>query len=211
MFDLANFGSVLFDVDDTLVASSKLHENAFLETIIEFKIEANFSYSEFSGMTTKKVFEAMGFSNSKLEALVFRKQEIASDLLTCAEAMPGALEILKFFKSENKAIYTVSSGSKRNVQKSLVAAGLWDYIIDSVSSEDVRNGKPDPECYLLALSRFNIDPKRVFAIEDSIAGCNSAISAGIQVIGVSKSSTLPSTDQFPELTHLLFELRKQRK
>ncbi len=41
------------------------------------------------------------------------------------------------------------------------------------------NSKPDPEPYLLALSRFGIEPAKALVIEDSERGLRAAVAAGI--------------------------------
>lgn len=47
-----------------------------------------------------------------------------------------------------------------------------------VSLEDVQRKKPDPEPYLLVSDRFGLAPGRCIAIEDSVAGIQSAKNAG---------------------------------
>ena len=47
-----------------------------------------------------------------------------------------------------------------------------------------QNSKPDPEPYLLALSRFDIEPSKALVIEDSERGLRSAVAAGIHCAAV---------------------------
>ena len=47
-----------------------------------------------------------------------------------------------------------------------------------------QNSKPDPEPYLLALSRFGIEPSNALVIEDSERGLRSAVAAGIHCAAV---------------------------
>ena len=47
-----------------------------------------------------------------------------------------------------------------------------------LTCDDVTKGKPDPEVYLTAAKRFNVDPRRVLILEDSNAGRQSAEAAG---------------------------------
>jgi beta-phosphoglucomutase-like phosphatase (HAD superfamily) len=53
-----------------------------------------------------------------------------------------------------------------------------------VSGDEASVGKPDPEIYLLAASRLEVDPTRCLAIEDAPNGVASARAAGMTVIGV---------------------------
>ena len=57
----------------------------------------------------------------------------------------------------------------------------FDVILDKT---DVTNGKPDPEVYLNTVNRLGTEKDRCVVFEDSRAGIQSAISAGLRVIGV---------------------------
>jgi beta-phosphoglucomutase-like phosphatase (HAD superfamily) len=48
----------------------------------------------------------------------------------------------------------------------------------------VKHGKPDPEIYLLTAEKLGVKPCDCIVFEDSIAGIQSALSAGMRVIGV---------------------------
>ena len=70
-----------------------------------------------------------------------------------------------------------------------------------VSAEDAPSGKPDPAMYRLALARINeaaprlhpvIQPAECLVVEDSLAGIQSALAAGMTVVGL--ATTYP-TDQ----------------
>lgn len=51
-----------------------------------------------------------------------------------------------------------------------------------VFGDQVKNGKPDPEIYLLVLERLNVVPEKVVVFEDSKSGVEAAKSAGIERI-----------------------------
>lgn len=54
-----------------------------------------------------------------------------------------------------------------------------------VTAEDVKDGKPDPECYLLGKDRLDLTAgMRVLVVEDAPAGIRSGKSAGCKVIGL---------------------------
>lgn len=57
------------------------------------------------------------------------------------------------------------------------------------SRDDVNYGKPDPEIYQLVATELEILPKRCLVIEDSPAGVQSALAAGMHVIAVSTPFT----------------------
>ncbi len=57
------------------------------------------------------------------------------------------------------------------------------------SRDDVRNGKPDPEIYLLVANQLDVLPKDCLVIEDSPAGVEAALNAKMWVVAVSTPFT----------------------
>ena len=53
-----------------------------------------------------------------------------------------------------------------------------------VTVDDVVNGKPDPEPFLLAAERLGVDPSRCLVVEDAPAGIAAARAAGCAVIAL---------------------------
>ena len=59
---------------------------------------------------------------------------------------------------------------------------VYDLFTKVITSEMVKEKKPDPEVYKIALSELNIDPDRCIAIEDSLNGLLTAKGAGLRTI-----------------------------
>jgi sugar-phosphatase len=59
-----------------------------------------------------------------------------------------------------------------------------------VTADDVTNGKPHPQPYLLGAERLGFKPSDCLVIEDAPAGIRSAHAAGMKVIGL--ASTYPA-------------------
>ena len=53
-----------------------------------------------------------------------------------------------------------------------------------ITNEDVVNPKPDPECYISAIAKLNLDKENVLIIEDSEKGYAAAVQSGANVIKV---------------------------
>jgi len=54
----------------------------------------------------------------------------------------------------------------------------------NISSNDVRNSKPDPESYLTAASQLNVDISKSLILEDSLTGISSARASGAWVLAI---------------------------
>jgi sugar-phosphatase len=97
-------------------------------------------------------------------------------------AIEGASQLLNSLPSDAWAI--VTSGSRELATARLRHAGLPGPSI-LVTADDVTQGKPAPEPYLVATMRAGIAADRCVVIEDAPAGIEAAQSAGMQVIAVS--------------------------
>ena len=53
----------------------------------------------------------------------------------------------------------------------------------------IERGKPDPMCYLLAADDLGVPPGDCIVFEDSLAGVQAGLAAGMTVVGV--ATTLP--------------------
>ena len=49
---------------------------------------------------------------------------------------------------------------------------------------EIEKGKPAPDIFLLAAKRLNVEPQHCLVFEDSIAGIEAAIAAGMSVVAI---------------------------
>ena len=78
----------------------------------------------------------------------------------------------------------VSGAMRAEIEPVVEAAGLAPLLRGIVAADDVEHGKPHPEGYLRSLSLLGAEPGDVLAFEDTEAGIESALGAGIRVIAV---------------------------
>jgi HAD superfamily hydrolase (TIGR01509 family) len=87
-----------------------------------------------------------------------------------------------------------SSSNREIIDLVLELADLADAFATTVSSEEVRRGKPAPDVYLEAARRLGANPRRCAAVEDSGNGLRSAAAAGMTVIAVPNQHYPPDDD-----------------
>jgi len=91
----------------------------------------------------------------------------------------GVIELLKWLK-QNGVPTAVATSSQREVASAKLRLAELDQYFDVYATGcEVKNGKPDPEIYLLAAERLNIEPEQCLAFEDSNNGVKSAVSANM--------------------------------
>ena len=98
--------------------------------------------------------------------------------------MPGAEELLRFFKSKGIRM-AIASGSPRDmIAENLKIVGGEEFFEITVGGPDVLNSKPAPDIFLLAAEKLGVDPADCFVIEDSENGLKAGIAAGMKAIGI---------------------------
>jgi beta-phosphoglucomutase len=88
------------------------------------------------------------------------------------------------YAAERVPVAIVSGAMRAEIEPVVAAAGLAPLFRGIVAADDVVHGKPDPEGYLKALPLLGAEPADVLAFEDTEAGIESALAAGLRVIAV---------------------------
>ncbi len=179
----------LFDLDGTLIDSSALHARAY-QAVIDREVPQHseaFDYDKVTGKTTLEVFTQMVDGDSDLgRELTTQKQALYRQLVNDGEleAMPGALELLELLKNLQKGVQLVTSSSRKSVEVALKSTKLDQFLDQLVTADDVKHGKPAPDCYQLAMRNVNASSEKCIVFEDALAGIRSAQAAGLAVVGV---------------------------
>lgn len=80
------------------------------------------------------------------------------------------------------ALAVASSSNRALIDAVLDAAGIAGAFAVTVSSEEVRRGKPNPDVYLEASRRLGVAPGSCVAVEDSANGIRAAHAASMHVV-----------------------------
>lgn len=73
---------------------------------------------------------------------------------------------------------------------------LFDRVL---TSEDFRQSKPAPDCYLTAATGFGVTPAECLVFEDSFNGLKSGCAAGMKVVGLSTTNPLETIKPYSDL------------
>jgi len=101
-------------------------------------------------------------------------------------ALPeNLISFLTQLKEQNIAIGLVTGTTRSEVEYILKRVELSAFFDVIVAGDDLQPSKPEPDPYLLATSRLNLDPLECLAIENNPVGITAAKEANIQVVGIS--------------------------
>jgi len=189
------FQAFIFDMDGVVVDSEPLHEQAFLEVLGEIGFGRTHgidfpAYYGKSDLVVWRDFIARHHPAQSLEELLRRKEEKFGVLLRQEEPIfPGLLELLT--RLSPRYPLALASGSRHaTINAVLAMRGLRRFFRVVVSSEDVAHGKPAPDIFLRTAELLEVAPNECCVIEDSDAGVEAALAAGMTVIAI--TNTLPA-------------------
>jgi beta-phosphoglucomutase family hydrolase len=181
--------AVIFDLDELLVDNAQNHLDASLNVFKKYGMVFDGNINPYVGMRISDFLKDMMKRNGvhlKYYPEIYRKrQELFIKLVknNCAP-MPGMKYVLGLVKEEGYKMAVASSGSKKYIQLCLKMLKIANYFDVVVSGEDLKNGKPHPETFLVAAKKLNVDPKNCVVLEDAMHGVLAAKKAGMKVIGV---------------------------
>jgi HAD superfamily hydrolase (TIGR01509 family) len=121
--------------------------------------------------------------------------------------LPGAVEAVSSL-AERWKLAVASSSNRPVIDLVLELAGIAEAFAVTVSSEEVRRGKPAPDVYLEAARRLAVVPDRCVAIEDSSNGIRAAVAAGMAVIAIPNREFPPDPDSLRRAAKVLTSLEE---
>ncbi|GLH77768.1 haloacid dehalogenase [Bradyrhizobium sp. SSBR45G] len=177
---------VIFDCDGVLVDSEVISCQAHADvlSLCGYPITADQVFDRFLGRSSKQATQEieaeLGRSlpedfNARLQERLFRtfEQEL--------QPIAGIAEVLDTL---DLPVCVASSGSHQRMRVSLGATRLYDRLAPHIfSSSQVENGKPAPDLFLFAAAQMNARPAACVVVEDSLAGIQGGVAAGMTVLG----------------------------
>lgn len=115
----------------------------------------------------------------------------------------GVKSLLAYYQTNQVVCSVASSSAMHHIEHRLNRVGITDYFTHFTSGQEVENGKPAPDIYLLALEKLGLCADQCIAFEDSEQGARAAIAAGLKVVVV--PDLIQPSDYVRENSHLVIE------
>lgn len=175
------FGAFLFDMDGTILSSIAAAERCWANWARKHGIDVETFLPTIHGMRAIETISRLNLPGIDLATEIEELTQAEFDDVEGIESIGGAVAFLEALPADRWAI--VTSAPRRLALRRLEAAGLpVPQLI--VTGEDVANGKPAPDCFLLAASKLGLSPADCLVFEDAPAGIQAAEAAGTKVVVV---------------------------
>ena len=177
---------VIFDMDGTLLDTQKIF-------IPAWEYAGNLQGIKGAGECVKNVcgMNEEGWTNyiknkyKTMDVEAFKKnvnKYVAENLQL--RFKKGAPELIDFLKKNNIKIAVASGTEKETIVKHLIKLNSLDKFDVIVGGEEVVNGKPAPDIFLLTCEKLGLSPEECIIFEDSANGVRAAQNAGVKCIGI---------------------------
>ncbi|WCP69909.1 HAD family phosphatase [Vibrio tubiashii] len=175
------FQAAIFDMDGLLLDTERVCMRVFKQACenvnLPFYEDVYLSIIGRNSAGIETIFrKAYGDDLDKLHA----EWRTNYDAIVKHQAIPvkeGVVELLEWLKSNHIPTAVATSTHREVATVKLELAGLSKYFDSLTCGCEVTHGKPDPEIYLLAAERLNVQPEHCLAFEDSNNGVRSAVAA----------------------------------
>jgi len=186
--------TVLFDLDGTLIETTKIILDTFKITFDKCFPEVKLSEKEMTdllGHTLFKTFEYYTDSKEKLDEIIQFYREVSNEMIEKGlKAYPGAIETLQYIKKKGCTVGVVTSKMRKIATYHLELTGLLPYVDGLIGYEDTKEHKPSPDPIKKALALFNAKPRTTVYIGDHENDIAAAKKAGISSCAVTYSNRL---------------------
>lgn len=194
---ITEFSAILFDMDGLLLDTESIALKLLKETVEKF----GFDWSDDIGIqmigrnaddgdTLLASHYGAGFSVVEIR-VAFLKTYRDYLIDNGVPLKSGATELLKELKSSKVPCALVTSSRKKLTDLKLQGAGIAGYFQTVICGDEVKYGKPNPECYLLAAHKLATESGKCLVLEDSAPGIEAGLAADMTAWCVPDKTPLP--------------------
>ena len=183
--------AIIFDMDGVLIDAREWHYETLNKALNLFgaQISRYDHLVTFDGLPTRKKLEMLsmegGFPRGLHDFVNELKQQYTMEVVyTKCKPVFQQQYALSRLKSDGYKLAVCSNSIRKSVEIMMEKSSLIEYLDFFLSNQDVKNGKPDPEMYILAIKKLNLVPDECLIVEDNEHGVRAALASGAHVLKV---------------------------
>lgn len=200
---MSSIDALFFDCDGTLVDSEVICSRAYVHMFARAGITLDLEevFKRFKGIKLYEIIDTInnehGVNLQKAELEPVYRAEVARLFDSELVEIPGAAALLD---RVTIPMCIVSNGPVSKMQHSLGKTGMLGHFPDKLySGYDIQRWKPDPALMRHAADAMRVDVTKCILVDDSVAGAQSGIAAGMQVFYFCADAHNPPLDH-PNVT-----------
>ena len=187
--DIDKIKAIIFDMDGVIFDTEMIYLKVWSEVFEKYGYKMTKEiYASVLGTgreNVKKVFLNCFGDNLPIDDMYIEKDEnLATEIEKGVPLKLGVYEILEYLKENNFKIALATSAISERAFKQLNQANIEGFFDVIVCRDDVIKTKPNPEIFLKAANKLGVSPEECVVIEDSSAGIEAAVNAGMVPIHV---------------------------
>jgi HAD superfamily hydrolase (TIGR01509 family) len=192
---MGTIGAVIFDCDGTLVDSEPIFAAALAEEARAIDPSVRFDDDELLVLKGQGIRFTLSFFGRRLgrdmppDFEARARERAAGWFRERLLPIPGAVELLRSLKLP---FCVASNGPRHKMELTLGVTGLLPWLEGRLfSAYEVGFFKPDPGLFLYAARAMGVAPERCAVVEDSHAGIEAGLAAGMTVYALPGAWPLP--------------------
>lgn len=206
--------AALFDLDGTLVETEELKAISHGRAVSELRLDLGESEgrdlyaNELVGKPRREVANEF-IEHFELEEAIHKVSEpgeepwetlvrirrgIYEELLEDSDLLwekryPHNIDLLREMKERGYPTACATMSHREQAERVLAVLGLGSAFEVIATADEVERGKPNPEIDLLVARKMSVPPEEFVVIEDSRAGVEAAVAAGMAVVAMTTRIT----------------------
>ncbi|HTB75363.1 MAG TPA: HAD-IA family hydrolase [Polyangiaceae bacterium] len=201
---------VLFDLDGVLLDTERLYTEATQAIVGRFGKTFTWdikrdAMGRDADLSARIVLERLGVPLTSQEFLAERGPILESLVARC-QAMEGAEAFVRTLVAQGVPVAVATSSDRRLYELKVRPHAWFDLFSAVVCGDDPRVGakKPAPDIFLVAARDLGAEPPLCLVFEDSLAGVEAALRAGMRVVALPDAAAGPEHGQhFRSAHHVL--------
>jgi pseudouridine-5'-monophosphatase len=181
---------VLFDLDGVLLDTERLYTVATQSVVARFGKTFTWAIKRDAmgrdaNVSARIILDRLDVPLSP-EAFLIERNAVLTGLFADCQPMAGAEAFVRQLRAEGVPM-AVATSSDRDFYAMKVRPHAWFDLFEAVVCGDdprVSAKKPAPDIFLVAARELGVEPGRCLVFEDSLAGVEAALAAGMRVVAM---------------------------
>ncbi|HET92270.1 MAG TPA: NUDIX domain-containing protein [Chloroflexi bacterium] len=186
--------AVIFDLDGLMADSEPLAEWSWNQVLERYGHRLDYeTYCSVLGLrvvdSSRVICRRYELPITPAEAMAERDRVFLEAVPSCLQARVGLYPLLDELAARGLPLGVATSGHRRYVTLALETLGITDRFGAVATGDEVAQGKPAPDIYLLAAERLGVPPEHCLALDDAPPGVEAASAAGMVGVAVPNQHT----------------------